>query len=120
MRANEKWLVKSNFSFSHNDFYPFGEHTAIFITFEIVVCKLFEFGKSLKLVIWERDSHHPLKEIGLGVAEYLKTEQKNALILLTKLSEISSGLSISRANLKVTAFLFGSSSRHSTSWSFSS
>ena len=41
----EKLLVTSNFSFSHSVFYPFGELSAIAITFEIVVCKLFEFGR---------------------------------------------------------------------------
>ena len=41
----EKLLVTSNFSFSHNVFYPFIELSAIFIPFEIVVCKLFQFGK---------------------------------------------------------------------------
>ena len=41
----EKLLVMSNFSFSHSVFYPFGELSAIFITFEIVVCKLLEFGR---------------------------------------------------------------------------
>ena len=34
----EKLLVTSNFSFSHSVFYPFEELSAIFITFEIVVC----------------------------------------------------------------------------------
>ena len=41
----EKLLVMSNFSFFYSVFYLFGELTAIFITFEIVVCKLFEFGR---------------------------------------------------------------------------
>ena len=41
----EKLLVTSNFSFSHSVFYLFRELTAVFITFEIVVCKLFEFGR---------------------------------------------------------------------------
>ena len=40
----EKLLVTSNFSFSHSVFYPFGKLTAIFIKFEVVVCKFFEFG----------------------------------------------------------------------------
>ena len=40
----EKLLVTSNFSFSHSVFYSFGELSAIFIDFEIVVCKLFKFG----------------------------------------------------------------------------
>ena len=41
----EKLLVTSNFSFSHSVFYLFKEHSAIFIKFEIVVCKLFQFGR---------------------------------------------------------------------------
>ena len=52
----EKLLVMSNFSFSHNVFYPYGEPSAIFIKFEIVICKL-SVWKSLKLVVWERDNH---------------------------------------------------------------
>ena len=35
-------FVKKCFSFSHSLFYPFGELFAIFIKFEIVVCKLFQ------------------------------------------------------------------------------
>ena len=49
----EKLLVMSNFSFFHRVFYPFGELSAIFIKFEIVICKLSQFG-SLKFVVWER------------------------------------------------------------------
>ena len=41
----EKLLVTSNFSFSHSVFYPLGELCAIFIKFEIVVCKYFQFGR---------------------------------------------------------------------------
>ena len=41
----EKLLVTSNFSFSPIVFYPFGELSAIFINFEIVVCQLFQFGR---------------------------------------------------------------------------
>ena len=40
----EKLLIMSNFSFSHSVFSPFSELSAIFIRFEIVVCKLFQFG----------------------------------------------------------------------------
>ena len=40
----EKLLITSNFSFCHSAFYPFWDISAIFIKFEIVVCKLFEFG----------------------------------------------------------------------------
>ena len=49
----EKSLDKSNFSFSHSVFCSFRELSVIFMTFEIVVCKLSEFG-SLKFVVWER------------------------------------------------------------------
>ena len=41
----EKLLVMSNFSFSHSVFYPFGQLSAIFIKFEIVVFKLFQFER---------------------------------------------------------------------------
>ena len=36
---------KNNFSFSNSVFYPFGKLSAIFFKFEIVVCKLFQFGR---------------------------------------------------------------------------
>ena len=45
MREKEKLLVMSNFSFSHSVFYPFGELSAIFVQFEIVVCKFFQIGR---------------------------------------------------------------------------
>ena len=48
----KKFLVKSNFSFSHSVFCPFGKFSAIFVKFEIVVCKL-SVWKSLKYVVWE-------------------------------------------------------------------
>ena len=41
----EKLLITSNFSFSHSVFYLFGEPSAIFIKFKIVVCKHFHFGR---------------------------------------------------------------------------
>ena len=41
----EKLLVMSNFSFSGSVFYLFGEFSAIFIKFEIVICKVFQFGR---------------------------------------------------------------------------
>ena len=41
----EKLLVMSNFSFSHGVFYWLEELSAIFIKFEIVVCKHFQFGR---------------------------------------------------------------------------
>ena len=40
----EKLLVMNNFSFSYSVFYAFRERNAIFIQFEIVVFKLFQFG----------------------------------------------------------------------------
>ena len=45
LREKEKLLVTSNFSFSHSVFYLFGELSAIFNELEIVVCKLFQFGR---------------------------------------------------------------------------
>ena len=41
----EKLLVTSNYSFSHSVFYPFEEISSIFIEFEIVICKLFQFKR---------------------------------------------------------------------------
>ena len=43
----EKLLVTSNFSFSHSVFfYLFGEHSVVFIKFEIFDCKLFSLEES--------------------------------------------------------------------------
>ena len=41
----KKLIVTSNFSFSHSVFYRSGELSDILIKFEIVVCKLFQFGR---------------------------------------------------------------------------
>ena len=40
-----KGEIASNFSFSHDVFYPFGKLSAIFVKFEIVVWKLFQIGR---------------------------------------------------------------------------
>ena len=45
----EKLLVMSNFSFSYSVLYQFEELSAIFIKFEIVICKLFQFVQSRNL-----------------------------------------------------------------------
>ena len=45
LREKEKSLIMSNFSFSHSVFYPAGELSDIFIKSEIVICKLFQFGR---------------------------------------------------------------------------
>ena len=46
MWEKDELLVTSNSSFSHSVFYPFGKKRfAFFIKFEIVVCKLFQFGR---------------------------------------------------------------------------
>ena len=50
----EKLLVRSNFSFSHSVFYPFGELSSNTIKFKIIVCKLFQFGSLQNIVVWER------------------------------------------------------------------
>ena len=41
----EKLLVMSNFSFSHSVFYPLRQLSAIYVKSEIVVSKLFQFGR---------------------------------------------------------------------------
>ena len=45
LREEEKLLVTSNFSSSHSVFYLFAELSAIFNKYEILVCKLFQFGR---------------------------------------------------------------------------
>ena len=76
----EKLLVTSNFSISHSVFYLFGELPAMFIKFEIIVCKLFQFG-SLKFVVWER-----VKNI---FGERIKCCKLSFLPFLKKLSYLS-------------------------------
>ena len=49
LQVKEKFLILSNSSFSHSVFYPFAELPAIFMKFEIVVCKLFQFGRVYRL-----------------------------------------------------------------------
>ena len=66
----EKLLVTSNFSFSHSVFFQFGELSAIFIKFKIVVCKLFQFG-SLKFVVWERVKLKEFDENILNVGQMI-------------------------------------------------
>ena len=44
---------QSNFSFSHSVFYSLGELSAIFVKFEIVIYKLFLFGK-VQFAVWEK------------------------------------------------------------------
>ena len=53
----EKLLITSNSSFSHSIFCPFGELSAIFIKFEIVVCKVFRFGNVQNFAFWKGLSH---------------------------------------------------------------
>ena len=43
LQEKEKLLVTSNFSFSHNVFYPVGQLSAILIKLKIVVCNFFQF-----------------------------------------------------------------------------
>ena len=45
----EKLLVVSNFCFSHSVLYLFGELSAIFIKFYVVVCRLIQFGRDWNL-----------------------------------------------------------------------
>ena len=46
----EKLLITSNFSFSHSVCYPFGKLSANSIKFEVVLCKLFQFGRVQNLL----------------------------------------------------------------------
>ena len=46
----EKLLIITNFSLSHNVFYQFEDLFSIFINFEIVICKLFHFGRVYNLL----------------------------------------------------------------------
>ena len=54
LQEKEKLLEPNNFSFSHSVFYPFGKLSVIFIKFEIVVCKLFQFGRVKNLWFGKR------------------------------------------------------------------
>ena len=45
LQEKEKLLIMRNFSSSHSVFYLFGELSAIFIKFEIVVCTLSQFAR---------------------------------------------------------------------------
>ena len=47
----EKLCVMCNFSFVCSVFYLFGELSAIFIIFKLVICKLFQFGRVQKLLL---------------------------------------------------------------------
>ena len=76
LREMEKLLVTSNFSFSHSVFYPFGKFSAIFIKFEIVICKL-PVWKSLKFVVWERVNSSPNDKImDLSTSKHLQIANK--------------------------------------------
>ena len=54
----EKLLITNNILFSHSVFKRLVLQTrknkGHFVIFEIVFCKLFQFGKVLKFVVWER------------------------------------------------------------------
>ena len=50
----KKFLVTSNFSFSNSVFYMFEEPLFIFIKHEIVICKLFQFGRVWNFFVWDR------------------------------------------------------------------
>ena len=52
--GKEKFLVTSNFFYSHNVFYLFGELSAIFINLKKSHLKTFAIWKSLKFVVWKR------------------------------------------------------------------
>ena len=62
----EKFLVTNNFSFSHSVFHPFEELSAIYLRFQIVICKLFRFGRVKKFAVWERVNIHRGPKNGLA------------------------------------------------------
>ena len=72
MWEKEKLLITSNFSFSRIVFYPFGELSAIFIKFEIVICKFFQFGRVINL------------SFGKGLIPLISMILKSPLSLFTK------------------------------------
>ena len=53
----EKLLVTSNFPFSHSVLYPFREFPTIFIKFETVIRKHFQFGRVTNLFLAHRSAH---------------------------------------------------------------
>ena len=66
-------LLSSNFSFSHSVFCRYGELSGIFIKFEFVVCKLFQFGrvknlssgKGLLITLFSATTHHSFFKLGM-------------------------------------------------------
>ena len=58
----EKLLETSNFSFFNSVFYPFEELSAIFIKFEIVICKLFQFESVWNLSFGKGLKHQSIKK----------------------------------------------------------
>ena len=65
LKLKEKLLIMSNSSFSCSVFYSIGELSAILIKLKIVICKLFQFGKSLTYVVRERIKNLEIKCIGI-------------------------------------------------------
>ena len=94
----EKLLVTSNFSFSHSVFYPFRELPVIFIKFEIVVWKLFQFGrvqsssfgKGLNTYFVEKEHSKTRKHIACSLFYDIQS-----LLLLLTLSQTSPGFYVS-------------------------
>ena len=76
----EKLLIKSNFSFSHSVFYPFGELSAIFIKFRTVVCILFQFGRVKNLSVGKELNTGLLEKskVALGWLENILGKRENA------------------------------------------
>ena len=68
----EKLLIMSNFSFTYSIFYPIGELSAIFIKFEIVNSKLFQFGRGQNLSFGK----------GLKVRSYHFPKQSRVFMIL--------------------------------------
>ena len=70
----EKLLVTSNFSFCHSVFYSLEELSSVFIKFEIVVCKLFQF------IVWERELK--LTEFVFEMVENIGLKKKIMVVII--------------------------------------
>ena len=110
----EKLHVTSTFSFSHSVFYPFGELSAIFIKFEIVVCKLFQFG-SIKNLSFGKEltnqdvnpavTDQALVSQSLSSTQNLTTGEVGSMVRIPSLANFFLSLVI-QIHLSVTCGLF--------------
>ena len=75
---NKKLIVMSNFSYSLSVFGPFGELSAIFIKFNILFRKLFQFKRVSNLLFLERVNPSPYNPERRKTFENILGEGENA------------------------------------------